>query len=404
MPLNAIRGFFRLESASGLLLILAAAIALVMVNSPLDWLYNYFLDTPFEIRLGNGQLAKPLLLWINDGLMAVFFLLIGLELKRELFEGSLSKRSQILLPGAAAIGGMAIPALLYFAINWSDPLAMEGWAIPVATDIAFALGILSLLGKRVPLSLKVFLLALAIIDDLGAILIIAVFYSGDLALQSLILAALAVVALIVLNRLHITNLAPYVLIGLALWVFVLKSGVHATLAGVLLAFAIPLRDKKTGASPLRHFEHTLHPWVAFGILPLFAFANAGISLSGVSLETLLKPVPLGITLGLFLGKQVGVFGLSWVVIKLGWATLPERTRWVHFYGVSVICGIGFTMSLFISALSFEHVPVNELALLSDRLGIIVGSLVAALVGYGILHFTLPKTGQSEQNQRTLHRD
>lgn len=393
MPLNAIRNFFRLESASGLLLIVAATLALVLVNSPLEWLYNYFLNTPFEIRLGSGKLAKPLLLWINDGLMAIFFLLIGLELKRELFEGVLSKRSQILLPGVAAIGGMAVPAAVYAAINWSDPLAMEGWAIPVATDIAFALGVLSLLGKRVPISLKVFLLALAIIDDLGAILIIAVFYSGDLAIPALILAAVAVAGLVVLNRIHISNLVPYVLIGLALWVFVLKSGVHATLAGVILAFAIPLRDRKTGASPLRDFEHALHPWVAFGILPLFAFANAGISLSGVSLGTLLEPVPLGIALGLFLGKQLGVFGLSWAVIKLGWASLPERSTWLHLYGVSVICGIGFTMSLFISALSFEHLSLNELALLSDRLGVIVGSLVAALVGYGVLHLSLPKNGR-----------
>jgi NhaA family Na+:H+ antiporter len=321
---KALREFMRLESAAGVLLIVATVLAMVVVNSPAKPLYDTFLDTPIEVRIGQLELAKPLLLWINDGLMAIFFFLIGLEIKREVLEGELSESSRIILPAIAAIGGMAIPALIYVVINLGDPIALSGWAIPAATDIAFALGILALLGPRVPTSLKLFLLTLAIIDDLGAIVIIAIFYTGDLSLISLLVAAGAIIVLFLLNRRGIMEIAPYILVGVVLWIALLKSGVHATLAGVLLAFFIPLRGQnEQGESPLHKLEHDLHPTVVYGILPLFAFTNTGISFQGLSFSSLLSPVPLGIAAGLFFGKQIGIFGFSWLAIKLRLAQLPD---------------------------------------------------------------------------------
>ncbi|MBV1807457.1 Na+/H+ antiporter NhaA [Pseudomonas viridiflava] len=378
---NTITRFFQLEAAGGLLLIAAAALALIINNSPLSWLYNAFLETPVEARIGALQIAKPLLLWINDGLMALFFLVIGLEVKREVLEGHLSKPSQIVLPGAAAIGGMVVPALVYVALNTGNAEALNGWAIPMATDIAFALGVLALLGKRVPVSLKLFLMTLAIIDDLGAIIVIALVYSGELSQLSLILAAVSIIALIAMNRSGVSRLAPYLLVGLVLWICVLKSGVHATLAGVVLAFCIPLRTSSK-ASPLLTLEHGLHPWVAYGILPLFAFANAGVSLAGVTMESFTHPVPLGIAAGLLLGKTLGVFGLTWLAVKTRMASLPKEANWGHVLGVSILCGIGFTMSLFVGSLAFE--PGVSAYAGEDRMGILTGSILSAIIGYGVM--------------------
>jgi len=378
-----------LEAASGLLLIAAAALALIINNSSLSWLYNGLLDTPVVAQIGALKIAKPLLLWINDGLMAMFFLLIGLEVKREVLDGQLSKPSQIVLPGAAAIGGMIVPALVYWFINRDDPTALGGWAIPMATDIAFALGVLALLGKRVPVSLKLFLMTLAIIDDLGAIIVIAIFYSGTLSTLSLALAGACIVALIAMNRLGVVKLGPYMIIGLILWVCVLKSGVHATLAGVTLAFCIPLRTKNAEPSPLLTLEHALHPWVAYGILPLFAFANAGLSLSGVTLESFTHHVPMGIAIGLLLGKTVGVFGLTWLAVKIGIAALPQGANWGQVLGVAILCGIGFTMSLFVGSLAF--VPGASEYAGMDRMGILTGSILAALIGYAVTAATSRKS-------------
>ena len=373
--------FFQLEAASGLLLIAAAVLALVINNSPLSWLYAGLLDTPVVAQVGALKIAKPLLLWINDGLMALFFLLIGLEVKREVLDGQLSKPSQIVLPGAAAIGGMLVPALIYWFLNRDNPAALAGWAIPTATDIAFALGVLALLGKRVPVSLKLFLMTLAIIDDLGAIIIIAIFYSGALSTLSLGLAAACIAGLVAMNRMGVVKLGPYMVVGLILWVCVLKSGVHATLAGVTLAFCIPLRTKNAEPSPLLTLEHALHPWVAYGILPLFAFANAGLSLSGVTVESFTHDVPMGIAIGLLLGKTVGVFGLTWLAVKVGIAALPQGANWGQVLGVAILCGIGFTMSLFVGSLAFEP-GVSDYAGM-DRMGILTGSILAALIGYAV---------------------
>lgn len=370
-----------MEAASGLLLIAAAILALIINNSPLSWLYNGLLETPVVAQVGALKIAKPLLLWINDGLMALFFLLIGLEVKREVLEGQLAKPSQIVLPGAAAIGGMLVPALIYWFLNRDNPPALNGWAIPTATDIAFALGVLALLGKRVPTSLKLFLMTLAIIDDLGAIVIIAIFYSGALSTLSLMLAGACIAALVAMNRMGVVKLGPYMIIGLILWVCVLKSGVHATLAGVTLAFCIPLRTRNAEPSPLKALEHALHPWVAFGILPLFAFANAGLSLSGVTLESFTHHVPMGIAVGLLLGKTIGVFGLTWMAVKTGLAALPSGANWGQVLGVAILCGIGFTMSLFVGSLAFE--PGSSEYAGMDRMGILTGSLFAALIGYAV---------------------
>ena len=384
MPLRStFTRFFQLEAASGLLLIAAAALALIVNNSPLSHYYTAFLDVPVAVQIGALQIAKPSLLWINDGLMALFFLLIGLEVKRELLEGQLSKPSQVVLPGAAAIGGMVVPALIYWFINKDYPDALGGWAIPMATDIAFALGVLALLGKRVPVSLKLFLMTLAIIDDLGAIIVIAVFYSSELSGVSLLLAAACLIALIAMNRMGVIKVAPYMIVGLILWVCVLKSGVHATLAGVTLAFCIPLRTKNSETSPLMSIEHALHPWVAYAILPLFAFANAGVSLAGVSMHSFVSHVPMGIAAGLLIGKTLGVFGLTWIAIKTGMAALPAGANWGQVFGVAILCGIGFTMSLFVGSLAFvagsDYVGM-------DRMGILTGSILAALIGYGVTLF------------------
>jgi NhaA family Na+:H+ antiporter len=369
-----------MEASSGLLLIAGAVLALIINNSPMASLYQGFLDTQVVAQIGAVKIDKPLLLWINDGLMALFFLLIGLEVKREVLAGQLSNPAQIVLPGAAAVGGMLVPALIYWWLNHHDSAALAGWAIPTATDIAFALGVLALLGNRVPTSLKLFLMTLAIIDDLGAILIIAFFYTSELSSIALLLAAACLVALIGMNRLGVVRLAPYLIVGMILWVCVLKSGVHATLAGVALAFCIPLRTGNKPA-PLATLEHALHPWVAYAILPLFAFANAGLSLRGVTLESFTHHVPMGIAAGLLLGKAIGVFGLTWLAIKTGMAKLPAGANWGQVFGVAVLCGIGFTMSLFVGSLAF--VPgVSEYAG-EDRMGILTGSVIAALLGYAI---------------------
>ncbi len=386
MPITTVKDFLQKESAGGLLLVAAAAMAMAVENSPLDFLYNALLETPVSIQVGALLLHKPLLLWINDGLMAVFFFLIGLEIKREVTEGELSDPSRLVIPAIAAVGGMLVPALVYISLNQGNPAALSGWAIPTATDIAFALGVLSLLGKRVPYTLKLFLLTLAVIDDLGAIIIIALFYSGELSTTALVIAASALLALFMINRRGVTRIAPYILVGIVLWVAVLKSGVHATLAGVVLAFFIPLRDPASGVSPLEQLEHTLHPYVVFAILPLFAFANTGIDFTGLSVSSLLHPVPLGIAAGLLVGKQLGVFGFTWLAIKLGLGKLPEGSRWLDLYGVAALCGIGFTMSLFISGLAAEQIGTGEIV--DNRLGILLGSLLSAAIGYLVLAFSL----------------
>jgi NhaA family Na+:H+ antiporter len=384
-PILYLREFLRLEAASGILLVIAAGLAMAMANSPLGHLYTALFDIPVSVYIGDLGIAKPLLLWINDGLMAIFFLLVGLEIKREIREGELSSRDQALLPCIAALGGMIAPAVIYAALNWGDDVALRGWAIPTATDIAFALGVLTLLGPRVPVSLKVFLTALAIIDDLGAIVIIALFYTANLSIESLALAAIALVVLFALNKMRVMRLSAYVLVGVALWVFVLKSGVHATLAGVALAMAIPTRDPDDPErSPLCEVEHRLHVWVAYGILPLFAFANAGVSLAGISLAALFEPLPLGIALGLFLGKQIGVFGATWLAVKTGIGRMPEGTNWAQIYGAAILAGIGFTMSLFIGTLAFHEVEQAA----QVRIGVLGGSIVSALIGFFFLRGVL----------------
>ncbi|HKJ67948.1 MAG TPA: Na+/H+ antiporter NhaA, partial [bacterium] len=377
--MEKIKEFLRLESAGGILLIGAAFLAVVIANSPLGGLYDSFLELIIQIRVGEFGIEKPLLLWINDGLMAIFFLLIGLEVKREIVEGELSNISQASLPIFAAVGGMVVPAVIYVSINSGDTEALRGWAIPAATDIAFALGILSLLGRGIPDALKIFLSTLAIIDDLGAILIIALFYTSKLSLVSLLIGLGAIIILWIFNKRGVTHITPYLLVGIVFWVAVLKSGVHATLAGVILAFFIPLKKKDPeGVAPLTRLEHDLHSSVAFFILPLFAFANAGVNLSGITLSSFLHPVSLGIFLGLFAGKQLGVWGFSWLAVKVGWSELPARVDFKLLYGVAALAGIGFTMSLFIASLAFEQGAGSYLAL--DRLGILSGSLVSALLG------------------------
>lgn len=376
---DMIRDFFKMESAGGILLVIAAAIAMVIANSAMGEGYQAFLHTyVFGMSVSH---------WINDGLMAVFFLLIGLEVKRELLEGALKSRETAIFPAIAAVGGMLAPALIYVAFNFNDPAAIQGWAIPAATDIAFALGIMALLGKRVPVSLKVFLLALASIDDLGVVVIIALFYSSDLSTIALTIGFIMTGVLFMLNAKHVTKLSIYLVAGLILWIAVLKSGVHATLAGVVIGFAIPLKGNKGEHSPLKHLEHALHPYVAFAILPVFAFANAGISLQGVSLAGLTSMLPLGVALGLFLGKPLGIFSFSWAAVKLGVAKLPEGINFKHIFAVSVLCGIGFTMSIFISSLAFGQ--ANEAYDTYARLGILMGSTTAALLGYSLLRLSLP---------------
>jgi NhaA family Na+:H+ antiporter len=387
--MKLINDFIHKESSAGILLIVVTILALILQNSFLSEFYTSFLHTHVEIRFGDLQIAKPLLLWVNDGLMAVFFFLIGLEVKREVLEGHLSSLGQIALPGIAALGGMVIPALVYIAFNGGDSFALNGWAIPTATDIAFALGILSLLGKRVPLSLKIFLMALAIIDDLGAIIIIALFYTSELSTLSIGVASAALAILFIMNRMGVAKKAPYILVGIVLWVSVLKSGVHATLAGVALAFMIPMisKDKEGNSfSMAKEMEHDLHYWVAFMILPLFAFVNAGVDLKGISLNEMTGSVPLGIMMGLFIGKQVGVFGFSYVAIKMGLAKLPQESNWMQLYGVAVLTGIGFTMSLFVDSLAFNDTQIYHFA---DKLAILLGSFLSGIVGYLILRSAKP---------------
>ena len=389
-----IKNFLRLESSGGILLMAAAVLAMVAANSGAAGLYQLFIETPVEMRVGALQIAKPLFLWVNDGLMAIFFFLVGLELKREFLEGELSQPANVVLPAVGAVGGMVVPVAIYYFFNQGDAAAMRGWAIPAATDIAFALGILTLLGTRVPVSLKVFLVSLAIFDDLGAIVIIAMFYSADISAVALLVAGACLVILAIMNRRSVTSISTYVLIGIVMWTAVLKSGVHATLAGVALAAFIPMRDPgQPDYSPLRELEHDLHQVVAFGVLPMFAFVNAGIDLGGVGLAEIFHRVPLGIAAGLFIGKQFGIFLLCGLAIKLGIARLPDGSGWGGLYGVSILCGVGFTMSLFIGSLAFENDVFNQQMVFDERLGIIIGSLLSGFLGYLVLHLTLPKSAK-----------
>ncbi len=382
MP-TPLKAFMHNPAAGGILLFIAAVLAIVVDNSPIANLYDALLSTPMVIQIGAFEIDKPLLLWINDGLMAIFFFLVGLEIKRELLEGELSSPSQAALPLVCAIAGLALPALIYTFFNYGDALAMRGWAIPAATDIAFALGLLMLLGKGVPIGVKVFLTAVAIIDDLGAIIIIALFYTENLSVASLAISGVCLGFAFFLNRRGVTSITPYILIGVLMWAGVLKSGVHATLAGVLLAFCIPLKTR-TEESPLKKLEHELHGPVAFGILPIFAFANAGFSFAGMSFATLLEPIPLGIAAGLFVGKQVGIFSAAWLMIKLGFARLPDGANWGMMYGTSLLCGVGFTMSLFIGGLAFSGQEEQTLL----RVGVLGGSFLSGLVGFFSLKYAI----------------
>jgi NhaA family Na+:H+ antiporter len=379
MLLRAIDRFFSHDASGGILLMLSALAALVVANTAAAPAYEAVLSAKLAITIGGEGLAKPLILWINDGLMAVFFFLIGLELKREILEGKLKHMRDVVLPGMAAVGGMALPAVIFAGFNWSDPQTIGGWAIPAATDIAFALGVLALLGNRVPAALKVFLLTLAILDDLGAIVIIALFYTANLKVTYLALALLPLAGLALLNAKRAHRVAPGLLLGVVLWVLVLKSGVHATLAGVITAFFIPMTDK-WGKSPLHALEHGLSPYVLYLIVPVFAFANAGVMLDGIALSDLFAPLPLGIAAGLVLGKQLGVFGVTWIMVRLRLAQLPQGVGWLHIYGLACLAGIGFTMSLFIGSLSFADPALMN----AVRLGVLSGSAVSALLGFGIL--------------------
>ena len=375
--ISLMRRFFNNEASGGIILMAVTVVALSVANSPLA-------DTYFAV-LKTYVFGLSVLHWINDALMAVFFLLVGLEIKREMLDGQLSTWPRRVLPGVAALGGMVAPALVYLAFTWSEPNLYQGWAIPAATDIAFALGVLAILGSRVPASLKIFLTALAILDDLGAIIIIAIFYTSDLSLPMLGAAVLCIAALVAFNRFGVTALLPYLALGAVLWFFVLKSGIHATLAGVALALTIPLhsRPKETRAedAPLHRLEHALHGWVAFAIIPIFGFANAGVSLSGLTPDALLSPLPLGIALGLFLGKQIGVYGFAWTAVRLGFADVPAGATWAQCYGVALLCGIGFTMSLFIGALAFPGQPELGDA---TKIGVLMGSAISALAGLLVL--------------------
>lgn len=384
--LERIEKLFAHEAAGGVVLMLATALAFIVANSGFSQLYTEVLHLKFTVSLGAAGLSKPLILWINDGLMAVFFLLIGLELKREILEGRLQNPTDIVLPGVAALGGMLAPALIYLAFNWSDPAHVSGWAIPTATDIAFAVGVVALLGRRVPAGLKIFLLTLAILDDLGAIVVIALFYTAELKPVYLMLALVPLALMAIRLRLGAHRMAPTLLLGVVLWVLVLKSGVHATLAGVVTAFFIPLKDRY-GKSPLHALEHGLHPYVMFLIVPVFAFANAGVNLAGIGLADLLAPLPFGIALGLVAGKQLGVFGATFALVKLRLARLPENTSWAQLYGISALAGIGFTMSLFIGSLNFEE----DAQMNAVRLGVLAGSLISAAIGYAVLRLS-PERG------------
>ncbi len=404
--MDMVRHFLRLEASGGIILVMAAALALVIANTLLsDFYYHVLNEVKFAIGFTSAEsgldleIKKSLLLWINDGLMAVFFFLVGLEIKREFVEGELSKRHQAILPMLAAVGGMAVPAAIYWFINRDTPENLAGWAIPAATDIAFALGILALVGSRAPTSLKILLTAIAIIDDLGAILIIAIFYSEQILMTPMFFAAAALVCLFILNRKGISRLAPYILTGIVLWVAVLESGIHATLAGVITAFFIPMHCRKMpGYSPCKHLEHSLHPWIAFGVLPVFAFANAGVPFAGMGVSDLLDPVVLGIALGLIFGKQIGIFVVIWLTVKLGLSTRPPGTTWLQLYAVSILCGIGFTMSLFIGGLAFDSLDMQA----SVRMGVLIGSIISATLAYIILRYGSKPKGVEHATQNTDH--
>jgi NhaA family Na+:H+ antiporter len=392
---TSLQKFFTTEAIGGMLLLAAAVMAMILKNSAYGDNYSAFLETPVAVTIGvmDGALdiKKPLLLWINDGLMAIFFFMIGMEVKREILIGQFSDIKQTILPIIAGIGGIAVPAIFYFLLTADNPEAIQGWAIPTATDIAFALGILALVGPGVPVALKLFLMTLAIIDDIGALAIIAFFFTSKLSMTAIIVAGISVVALITMSMRGVTRLAPYIFVGLILWASVLKSGVHATLAGVILGFCIPMGPREPGReteSPLQMLIHEVHPWAAFFILPLFAFANAGISLTGMKLADLFTGVPLAIMVGLLVGKQVGVFGFSWLAIKMKLCELPEGISWQQLYGAAILCGVGFTMSLFIGSLAFEEGGVLGTTR-PDRLGIIAGSLLAGIAGFVVLKIATP---------------
>lgn len=399
MAIKRIKAFFEFEAAGGIVLALAAIAAMIIANTPLNVWYEAFIHAPVSIRIGDFGIDKDAHHWINDGLMAIFFFLVGLELKREVLIGELSNVKQIILPAGAALGGMIMPAIVYLLFNYNEPDFWKGWAIPAATDIAFALGILSLLGNRVPNSLKVFLVSIAIFDDIGAILIIALFYTSDLSLGSLAVAGLCLPFLYLLNRRNVTSITPYLLIGVIMWIAVLKSGIHATLAGVVLALFIPMFDRTDPEhSPLEELEHDLQNTVSFGILPLFAFANAGISLKGAGFAELFHSVPLGIAAGLFIGKQLGVMIMCWLIFKLGISTMPRGMNFKQIYGAALLCGVGFTMSLFIGGLAFA----GDTTLFDDRLGIIMGSIVSGIAGYMMLKATLKEDINSTSVDLTRH--
>jgi NhaA family Na+:H+ antiporter len=384
--LSLIQKFLSKEYASGILLFFAASLAMIAENSSLSGFYDSLLATQVEIRIDDFQIAKPLLLWVNDGLMAIFFFHVGLEIKREVLGGKLSELSAVTLPLFGAMGGILVPAGLYAFINLDDPAALQGWAIPTATDIAFALGVLGLLGKRVPTGLKVFLLSLAVIDDLCAILIIAFFYTSSLGISSLIVASIMICLLYLLNRMKVTSLVPYFFVGLILWASVLKSGIHATLAGVVIAMFIPyIKRPDSDINMLEEIEHDLKDTVYLFILPFFAFVNSGVYLGELSIDSLLRPIPLGIMAGLIVGKQLGILSFCWLAVKSGFASMPDDINWKQLYGVSLICGIGFTMSLFISSLAFETGDISTME--DDRIGIIVGSLLSGIAGYFFLRFS-----------------
>lgn len=392
-----LRDFLQKESAGGIVLIIAAALALIVANSPLIGGYRELLDLQVIAGIGSFVIDKPLLLWINDGLMAVFFFLVGLEVKREVLDGQLSSWNKASLPLVAAVGGMAIPAAIFLWINSGTPENLNGWAIPAATDIAFALGILSLLGPRVPVAIKAFLLAVAVIDDIGAITIIALFYTSNLNVEMLGLGAIVLVLMGLVGRLRIASSIPYVLLAILMWAFVLKSGVHATLAGVAAALCVPMAARG-GERPLERMEHALHPWVAFLVIPIFGFANAGVTLIGLEPSALLEPLPLGIALGLLIGKQVGIFGFAWVAVKAGIAQLPDQTNWRQIHGVSLLAAIGFTMSLFIGNLAFADAAAVD----AVKLGVLAGSTIAAIAGFLLLRATLPEAPASQPVRELGH--
>ncbi|GAB1667751.1 Na+/H+ antiporter NhaA [Mannheimia haemolytica] len=393
--MEKLKEFLKSEASGGVLLLVFAFAAIVCANTSLSDFYFEFLQTIVSVQFGEFALNKPLLLWINDGLMAVFFTLVGLEVKKELFEGSLSSYKKAIFPAIAAVGGMIVPALIYWAINQNHPEYHNGWAIPMATDIAFAVGIVALLGTRVPLALKAFLLALAIIDDLGAIVVIAIFYSQEISVQALTIAAIAIIGLVLLNRFKVTSLCAYLVVGLVLWTSVLKSGVHATLAGVIIGFCVPLKGKH-GERPAEELEHILAPWCAYMILPIFAFANAGVYLLEMGMEQLSSPLPLGIALGLIIGKTLGVFGFSYLAVLFRLASLPQGVNFKQIFAIAVLCGIGFTMSMFLASLAFDVSEAGESITALARLGILLGSAVSAILGYTLLRMAT-KQNNPENN-------